>query len=71
MNINQVAQLLTIDHVKAYLADSEKWLWVDYNVLCDNNLPCTERNVHIIECRLMEIRQDAINRAEQFIREHC
>ena len=64
MTINDVVKQLTWAHAHAWSVDTEKWLWVDYNVLCNNNLPCTEHNVNIVELRLEAIIAEGVDKME-------
>jgi hypothetical protein len=55
MKIDDVVQLLTIAHANEWNADTEKWLWVDDNILSPNDLPCTDNNVNKVELQLEKI----------------
>lgn len=64
MTINDVVKQLTWAHAHAWLVDTEKWLWVDDNILAPNDLDCTEYNVNKVEFRLEKIIAEGVDKME-------
>ena len=64
MTINDVVKQLTWAHAHAWSVDTEKWLWVDDNILAPNDLDCTEHNVNKVEFRLEKIIAEGVDKME-------
>jgi len=55
MTFKEFLNSLTLEQAREWDATNEKWLWNDYNLICDSGLVMTDRIVQKIEARFEEL----------------
>lgn len=55
MTFKELLNSLTLEQAKEWDATNEKWLWIDYNIMCDQEFLMIDETVNAIEARFEEL----------------
>lgn len=55
MTFKKFLDSLTLEQAREWDATSEKWLWIDYNIMCDQEFLMIDETVNAIEERFEKL----------------
>ena len=55
MTFKELLDSLTLEQAREWDATNEKWLWIDYNIMCDQEFLMIDETVNAIEARFEEL----------------